>query len=272
MKRLTKTEKVLIGMLQENTGSHFLDSGGAYGRHHETNQGRNFRNELASTISFNGDWIDISHNVFHFLSERLEVASKWDAKFQKYVDLPENEDKHWLELMEEFADHLKSKGFDADFQGTRNTYNGEDLVSQVLQYVELNVDDDQIVLLQIHGGCDVRGGYTRPRAFFSHDEHSLYDNTFATVVCSGDNDHNWHTDDACNLYFDGGSEGLHLEKYPMVQVDAAPEPERKVANPDMFKGKDTDAVLTPYEYKGQIAYEDNGNGYCPLCGNKLEVY
>ncbi len=269
MKRLTKTEKVLIEMLQENTGASMLDSGGAYGRNFEHNQQRDFRNEPASTVSFNEGFIDISHNVFHFLKERLEFAPKWDAKFRRFADKPENEETGWLELMESFVSGMIA----AELQGTRNTYNGEDLVSQVLQYTGFSIDGDQIVLLQIHGGCDVRGGYTRPRAFLlTEDEGGLWDNTFATVVCSENNDHNWHTDDANHFYFDSGSQGKHLEDYPMAQIDAAPEPERKVANPDLFKGNDTDAVLTPYEHKGQIAYEKDGNGYCPLCGNKLEVY
>ena len=81
-----------------------------------------------------------------------------------------------------------------------NTYNGEDLLSQVLQYhyatitegpdceqaetetiqslLASEIDGRAFVLLAIHGGCDVRGGYTRPRFFWITDDDgiSIFDN------------------------------------------------------------------------------------------------
>ena len=40
---MREIENVIIEMLKENTGEHFLDSGGAYGRHWEKNQDKNFK-------------------------------------------------------------------------------------------------------------------------------------------------------------------------------------------------------------------------------------
>jgi hypothetical protein len=41
----TETQTVLLEMFQENTGAHMLDSGGAYGRNWERNQGKDLFEE-----------------------------------------------------------------------------------------------------------------------------------------------------------------------------------------------------------------------------------
>ena len=47
-----------------------------------------------------------------------------------------------------------------------NTYDGDSDLSQVLQGAWLeDADGDTYLLLQIHGGCDVRGGYTDAKLF-----------------------------------------------------------------------------------------------------------
>ena len=49
---------------------------------------------------------------------------------------------------------------------TFNTCNGDSDLSQVLQGAWLeDADGDSYLLLQIHGGCDVRGGYTDAKLF-----------------------------------------------------------------------------------------------------------
>ena len=50
-----KTADVIISMLKENTGAHFLDSGGAYGRNWERNQARDFESEPACRVDV-FDW------------------------------------------------------------------------------------------------------------------------------------------------------------------------------------------------------------------------
>ena len=47
------TAEVIADMLRENTGKHFLDSGGAYGRHWERNQDRDFSAEPYAEVEFN---------------------------------------------------------------------------------------------------------------------------------------------------------------------------------------------------------------------------
>ena len=79
-----ETKKIIFDMLVENTGAHFLDSGGAYGRHHERNAKKTFDDFNSEPEIFYAlhTWKDKNNkkryeiertvSVFHFLSE-LEV-------------------------------------------------------------------------------------------------------------------------------------------------------------------------------------------------------
>ena len=47
------TDEVIVAMLTENTGRHFLDSGGAYGRNWERNSGKtvaDFKSKPSATL------------------------------------------------------------------------------------------------------------------------------------------------------------------------------------------------------------------------------
>jgi hypothetical protein len=202
----TETARVLAVMLKENTGAHFLDSGGTphrdergryaasrhgYGRYWERNRHRDFEAEPATLVNFKYD-IEVTHNVYHWLLERVQ----YDAGMQELLhecraDWDGDDSRFWLEVMEMFPDWLRAKrghevtGLYGDGEPfTVNTYNGEDLLSQVLQYVYLEVDGDAYVLLQIHGGCDVCGGYTVPKAFRLLDDGvSMLSNADGRIYC-----------------------------------------------------------------------------------------
>jgi len=85
-----------------------------------------------------------------------------NAYSQKHLD------DSWLWIMTEYSRTLTDL-----FQfisNPINTYNYENLLSQVLQFILLEGKDDTYIILQVHGGCDVRGGYTKPRVFRVIDE------------------------------------------------------------------------------------------------------
>jgi len=93
--------------------------------------------------------------------------------------------------MERFAEAVDESrfgieaGWNADPHMTVNTYNHESWLDSVLQYVVFSWEGDDYVLLQYHGGCDVRGGYTAPRAFrLLDDRYDLYTEGNVTLVCS----------------------------------------------------------------------------------------
>lgn len=237
-----ETKEIIAAMLKENTGRHFLDSGGAYGRNWERNHGRDFEKEQESTLNVRYGYIEVSHNVYHWLSEKLTFAEEMQKLFDGFVrwyDL-RNEENGWLFYADEFPRWLNEKfgvecaGLYGDSSGpmTVNTYNNEDLLSQTIQYVyfelqepiefsNLYIPDDCYVLLQIHGGCDVRGGYTAPKCFTLNDEVGIFDNARASIGVN-DEEIYWTTDDGYHWYEKGCSgygAGKQLETYDIVEPD-----------------------------------------------------
>lgn len=246
---MNATERKLAQMLTENTGAHFLDSGGASGRAWQRNQGRNFKAEPATVLAPVPDYVEdgadyrpeVTHNVFHFLAAALEYDAAMDRRWQAFAR-PKRADQYELELMDAFMDYLRGRGHEigglygegAPF--TVNTYNGDDLVSQTLQYLYFSCDRAEYVLLQIHGGADVRGGYTKAVAFRAFDESTgIFDNAKATIwTAEPDADQaelfgdkpgtwdrpHWSTDDAWNWYFQGAcglGAGAKLEAYEITR-------------------------------------------------------
>lgn len=165
-------EQVIVAMMTENTGRSFLDSGGAYGRNWEKNQGLTveaLKNKPSATMEIwrYGDDenpkfdITCTVNIFHLLTHALSLDSycrifngmecgNWNGEFYG-TDQGQ-------------CDWLTENGFSAVGDGF-NTYNWASCHSQILQGQELERDGEKYVLLQIHGGCDARGGYTDAKLF-----------------------------------------------------------------------------------------------------------
>ena len=171
----TRTEQVIYEMLTENTGRHILDSGGDSGRAWQRNQALtldDFRNEARTT--FDVKWGDVTVSLFHHLVDRLKYEERENAYFHEWA---KDKDDYWLQLVEDYAEE---RGWEIVF--SENSYNREANLSQVIQYT---VYDSGLVALQVHGGCDVRGGYTAPRIFSIDEEYSLVMED-ASIYCTGD--------------------------------------------------------------------------------------
>ena len=261
------TEGKLADMLTENTGRHFLDSGGAYGRNWERNQGEDFDSQPEGNVEFwqrDGE-LDIlpTLSVYHFLKDRLEYNPELDERYREYV----GEDGYLdIQTAESFALSIDGKGIYGDDSGplTVNTYNGEDLLSQVIQYVYWTDDDGAHVLLQIHGGCDVRGGYTYPVAFdvADYDGTGIFDNARASIYCEcgkhWDSDGSYWAPDGCH-------DQTYLEDYPATDerpdYPAPDDPNQLELFTDERKAPDV----------GAIWVDDDRNGHCPHCGGILNL-
>lgn len=295
--RISKTAQVLAEMLVEDVGRSMLDSGGTpkydehgnyigslygYGRSFERNKGRAFEHEPATFLSFR--WgVEITHNVYHWLNDRLVYDGAMDYRFRRFANREEHEGKHWLQLMEEFPEYLRSKGVEVSGPGgggdepmTTNTYNNEDLLSQTLQFTQFSAyPDGDYVLLQIHGGADVRGGYTAPRAFrVLGDWYSMHDYGDAVVTCDGIERAtaeqmtlpSIHVDRRTEPHiwdFQGGywtnDQGQHWRRDDNIPFDKY---QIKRADVD-----DDEEQLTPGQ--GYIYVDENGVGHCPLDGSPL---
>jgi hypothetical protein len=170
MAKFTKTDEILAAMLTENTGRHMLDSGGAYGRSWERNQGKTVETFIAAP-AVTLDTYGVTLDIFHWLRDRLEYDAELDRKLEVWNALY-YADSAWLEVMETFAAKVATGDVsgslsDGYCSGTYNSYNHENALSQTIQFTLFDDPEygEPIVLLQIHGGADVRGGYTQPRAF-----------------------------------------------------------------------------------------------------------
>ena len=225
----TRTESVIYDMLTENTGAHLLDSGGAYGRNHERNRTKSledFKSEPQTV--FDVEYLDVTVSLFHHLNDRLTFNESADADFHLWA---KDRDESWLESMEAYADH---RGWSILF--SENSYNRESNLSQVIQYT---VYDSGLVALQVHGGCDVRGGYTKPRLFEMGDISELVFES-GTIYCTGDA----VDSDGPHAFDTNGTEWTHLGEY-----------DRSFSPYEMDKRRD----LLKLEYLP-----------CPICGAPMK--
>lgn len=302
-----KTASVIQEMLTENTGTHFLDSGDAYGRHWQRNQGTAFENTPPVRLKFSGYnskvQIEFTLNLYHFLKEHCSYEKELDklfhGRFRKAMD--KDDSKSWLELMEEFPGWLGTLkdrnrnlkyGVPGGIYGegepvTVNTYNDEEHLSQTIQFTYFSNSAGDFVILQVHGGCDVRGGYTKPRVFSTghSSELGIFDYRRGTISCTGKDhlesalklkkfqesqlvlpdtevhkidfdgsrDHYWTTDDTTHWYHQGAcgrGAGAQLETYEVVNLD----------------DEDNDQQ----HWEEGLLFIKEGVGYCPCCGAKLE--
>lgn len=166
MKTQTATQKLIVKMLTENTGKHFLDSGFENGRMWQRNQGKNFEAEPEVSAEFyeGDDTPIISVSTYHYLSAILNLdpfALKVNAMLKR--KRAKGIDAHWVgecdEILENWNEQISWSG--EQF----NTYNYKNNLSQILQGRVFVYANTPYILLQIHGGADVRGGYTDTQCF-----------------------------------------------------------------------------------------------------------
>lgn len=186
--------EVIKSQLTENTGTHFLDSGSAYGRHWEENQDNPPWEQPQWEVGHGY----VVQNVYHYMDRELSrdrLAVALETLLYEYGYNGPGEGDAWLTVMEDVADLLPEirreqmgdmpEEFQEDILGysqelrtgrdaprpkfTVNTYESEfaDL-SQVLQLTKPGGPYGEYVFLQVHQGADVRGGYTGPRVY-SHE-------------------------------------------------------------------------------------------------------
>lgn len=186
---MNKLKKQVIKMLKENTGKHFLDSGNAYGRNWERNQIREFEIEKPCNMEIDNynDKInvEVTFNIYHYLVNHLELNQETDylnKKFNSFINLKENKNNCYLTIMELFSVKILNVNYK-----TINTCNYDNLLSQVIQYVVFKWENEDYIILQIHNGCDVRGGYTKPYIFKITDyDYFTLAQYNANLFCQGE--------------------------------------------------------------------------------------
>ena len=199
----TTTKRILNKMFKENTGRALCDSGDAYGRQYERNQKVRDLYAVPDTIrAESNEFISISLNTFKRLVDMCDFEPTMDAMFKTYSK--KQEDTYNLEDMESFAEMMNDG--DVEFSSepfTCNTCNEETSLDQTLQFTAFMNQDVEYIILQVHGGCDVRSGYSTPRIFSissdSDSPTSVLVNPDLSVTC--DCEHGAYSDDNGNTWY-----------------------------------------------------------------------
>lgn len=178
----TATENKIYSMLTENTGQHLLDSGGAYGRAWQRNQSLSIEDFQRAPVSYLDQWGEITISLFHHLAGAVTYEPALDAAYKEFTRGSDKSD------MEDIAAFIEYLGATYDERGGNNSSNYESALSQCIQWTEFTLGDKRLALLQIHGGADIRGGYTAPAVFSLNDESALIWES-ATVYCTGEERH-----------------------------------------------------------------------------------
>jgi hypothetical protein len=168
---ISKTEEVIYGMLTENTGTHFLDSGGSDGRAWQRNAMKTLEDFRAEPEAYfeGGEYPEVGKSTFWLLVNNLKHDQGLTAAYHEFAKA--YPDESWLEINELWLDKLGVPGEGGDFYSesryTFNTYNWSDdwLGDQTLLGTSFGMGGSHYLILQVHGGADVRGGYTRPKVF-----------------------------------------------------------------------------------------------------------
>jgi|APHM01.1.fsa_nt_gi hypothetical protein len=207
----TDPVEIIKSQLTENTGTHFLDSGGAYGRHWEENQENppwekptftvrdqyvteNVYNHMQRTLGRDEMCVSLEIALYAFGYSEEYSSTSWLPTTENFVDLldgafytPEFAEEYGLPVV--VANDIA--GFAADFDGdtrpfTFNTYNSEfGELTQCLQGAALGGGPyAEYWAIQVHQGCDIRGGYTAPRVYRSeYTTPMTHEREFHCEVC-----------------------------------------------------------------------------------------
>ena len=188
------TECVLKAMFCESTGSHFLDSGGAYGRGWERAQAVKdqdwmtfpYINKDIHQYSDGRYELSLTKNTYQFLCDKLKYDIEMDKVFHQFAN--KNKDSYYSNMddfvrnPDEWEIDNKIWNIDSNVEdyknlGGYNTYNGESCLDKTLQWNIFAIYNGELeghyMILQIHNGCDVRGGYSTPHVF-TFDEDEFY--------------------------------------------------------------------------------------------------
>lgn len=175
---MTTIETTLRGMFVEPTAHHICDSGGIYGRNYQRNAERDFDKEPEATLKVGDTWgPEVTVNTFKHLLGCLEL----DRFCEEFNALPCEDwdsDQHYG-VSSDQQTWLDDRCFEPKDRGQPwNSYNWDNHFDQTLQGSTLERDGETYVLLQIHGGCDVRSGYTDAKLFKIQawqDDYLLFD-------------------------------------------------------------------------------------------------
>lgn len=282
------TQEAVYNMICENTGRHFLDSGGAYGRHWERNQTHTIEDFIKSpkivmTPKMYGERLelDVTKSLFHHLCDNLEYDEYLDRLWITFDSL--HKDTYWdgqdgtMNMFYQLIRRKRGRNRKWNywqFEGEHYsgyTYNDENILSQDFVYYVMG----EYVFIQSHNGCDARGGFSTPHLFIMGE--GLLNYSDYILSCSEGHYHD----------FAGGyettEEDIKLDKCECINYDDLSEEEKSIFDnkgiqivPDNQMNLIPDVrKFIPYNL-GKIVYKESQDDshntiYCSTCGLEMFV-
>ncbi len=207
-------------------------------------------------------------DVDEFLDTRVEKNEELDAQYVNYCEVLSLDLSYESAL--QFAKSLEGTGIHGDGDPiVVNTSKNEDFLSAVLQYVYWEDENGPHILLQKHGGGDLRGNYPAPDAFdvlggYGSEGTCIFDNARASIYCN-DCDKYWDTDDGYHWWCD--TERPNLEDYEASDERPKYHPKPNASqNLMQFYSEQPQQIDT-----GIVWVDDNKQPHCPFCGGILDI-
>lgn len=259
------TERKLYDLFVVPVDRNICDSGSVYGCKNDYNRKRNLFVEPCTyfditRLNDGQAWFNIYVNTFRLLCKCLKYNAKEDMRFQEWYQQHDN----WLDAIEHEDCTFKPQGYFGSSWRVYNSYNDESSrLDNVIQYAKYPYErycgydrdegdiDSNWMIVQIHGGCDVRSGYSAPVLFQLVDEEKFnWESTEAAMYCT-----------KCAFAADYSFDSAEIWSVPKGQEDYLNERPEKV-----FPCK---AGNIPE--KGAIICTEDGQLLCPFCGGRLSV-
>jgi hypothetical protein len=176
--KLTKTQKMIFLQLSENTGAHFLDSGGIYGRNYDKYKDvPDFNQDII--VDEYGCYIPIQTYMNAHLTRTKEaevlekkIISRLKKMGVEYPVLCYSNGEEIAEILKDYFG-VEDNNYVGRVDSWTNTYNYDNDLTQVLQYVLFEYSGDYYIIVETHNGCDVRGGYSDGRVYEIKDIDSF---------------------------------------------------------------------------------------------------
>lgn len=198
--------EIIKNMMCEDTGRNLLDSGDVYGRHYEENQ----KNGIMTGPQKVDFWTDGEKKtelkpivpLYDFLTYNLEVdgdSERFEDEFYNYIKVNDLDPYSVVDIEETIKVIGEYSGY-VDLEMI-NTYNYQSVLSQTIQFIMFSDGYDNIyVCLQIHNGCDARGGYTLPKIFYVENPEYFIIGTTDAIISCGCRNYNYYDYDSIEIY------------------------------------------------------------------------
>jgi hypothetical protein len=138
---------------------------------------------LNKLLGFANTWLDEEYAMREEYLADIEGYLRGLSRTSHYTGLysqtadgiaPDWEETFPFESLETIGEVNGRGDVSRSYLGGRNTYNGECDLDQTLQFNTLGIGGQEYILLQIHCGCDIRGGYTSPIVARMRDPDYFY--------------------------------------------------------------------------------------------------